>query len=340
MPPKKPTPKPISLNEEQREVVGCRNGFFKCMAGPGAGKSQVLVVRFSELIKEGVSADDIISLSFTSAAAKNLRDRVEAQVGKITTTRTAGAVTFHSMALSFAQDERESYPFKLEEFPLATEPVSNRIAADVSRRYEIDSRALRSFVSLCKRRRISSLASIKTAENSLDPKQLRLSLAYKGYDAKLKENGLLDFDSLIYYMVQIMDSQPEVRKRWVRDYQQIDEAQDLSKIEWDLVKLLSGKSVLAVGDTSQGIYSFRGSDPRLFQNMDEIFPGTQTLYLGRNYRSSPQIVDFIRPLASSQDLAQKFTTDNPSGPVPTIKAFSNSADEANWVVSEIRRLNG
>jgi DNA helicase-2/ATP-dependent DNA helicase PcrA len=146
----------------------------------------------------------------------------------------------------------------------------------------------------------------------------------------------LDFDSLIYYAVQIMDKKPGVRARWVRDWIQLDESQDMSKIEWDLVKLLSGKSVLAVGDISQGIYSFRGSDGRLFAAMGEIFPGTQTLYLSCNYRSTPEIIDFIRPISAAQDLAAKFHTPNGSGPKPEIRGFNSSADEAAWVIEQIK----
>jgi DNA helicase-2/ATP-dependent DNA helicase PcrA len=137
-------------------------------------------------------------------------------------------------------------------------------------------------------------------------------------------------------MVEILDKKPEVRKRWVRDYQQLDESQDMSKIEWDLAKLISGKSVLAVGDVSQGIYGFRGSDPRLFQDMSEIFPGTKTLYLSCNFRSSPEIVDFIRPISATQDLAEKFHTPNPSGPAPLIRGFVDATAEAKWIINRIK----
>lgn len=336
MPAKKPTPKPITLNEEQQAVVSAREGFYQVVAGPGSGKSYCLVSRFSELIKEEISADDILSLSFTKTAAKNLRDRVESQVGALTTTRTAGAVTFHSLALSFAIEERNDYPFTLAEFPLASDPVAGKIAADVARKHEIDSRVLRAAISLWRCRRVSPAAAVRDSENKLDAKQLKLALGYKAYCKKCESEGLLDFDSLIYWAVEILAKKPATREKWVRNFLQIDEAQDLSKIEWDLVKLISGKSVMAVGDISQGIYSFRGSDPQLFASMDNLFPGTQTLFLATNYRSTPEIVDFIRPIATSQELAEKFHTHNSSGPVPEVRGFNSSGEESLWVVSEIR----
>jgi DNA helicase-2/ATP-dependent DNA helicase PcrA len=173
----------------------------------------------------------------------------------------------------------------------------------------------------------------------MDAKGLKIALAYKSYEKLLAENGTLDFDGLIFWMTELLNKKLEVRKRWVRNWIQIDEAQDCSKIEWNLAQLISGKSVLAVGDISQGLFSFRGSDSKLFSNMGELFPGTKTLYLGRNYRSSPEIVEFIKPHAISQDLASKFHTTNDHGPVPAVYGFSNSAAEAAWIAAKIKEEN-
>jgi DNA helicase-2/ATP-dependent DNA helicase PcrA len=336
MPAKKPTPRPITLNGEQQAVVSARSGCFQVLAGPGAGKSACLVARFAALIQEGISPDDILSLSFTKTAAKNLRDRVEAQVGELTTTRIAGSMTFHSLALQFAIEERDAYPFQLQEFPLATEPVANRICAEVARKHETDSRVLRPAISLWRRRRVSSAQAVRDTENRLDAKGLKLALAYKDYEKKCRSEGLLDFDDLIYYAVEILDKKPEVRARWTRNWLQLDESQDMSRIEWDLARLVAGTSVLAVGDVSQGIYGFRGSDPKLFAEMHEIFPGTSTLFLSCNYRSTPEIIDFIRPISSSKELAAKFHTQNNSGPIPEIQGFVSPGQEAAWIISKIK----
>lgn len=328
--------KVISLNSEQRAVVGARTGYFACLAGPGSGKSRCVVERYVALLREGVSPNDIVSLSFTSTAAKNLRDRVEAQVGKLSISRTAGSMTFHGMALAFSQQERDAFPFALAEFPLATEPVAYKLAAEAGRRFEIDARQLRPAISLWKRSRISPAQAIKEAEAKGNAKLVNQALAYKSYDQKCRENGVLDFDGLIYQMVEILSKNPEVRQRWKFDWLQLDEAQDCSQSEWDLARLISGKSVLAVGDISQGIYGFRASDSKLFREMDKIFPGTQTLFLAANYRSTPEIIQFIKPHATCQELAEKFWTPNSSGPAPRIVGFKSPMEEANWVVSQIK----
>jgi DNA helicase-2/ATP-dependent DNA helicase PcrA len=336
MPAKKTAPKPITLNEEQREAVDFGTGYACLLAGPGSGKTQVLVQRLSRLIRDGIPPDDLLSLSFTKTAAKNLRDRVEDQVGALETTRTAGSLTFHSLALQFATIERSEFPFELAEFPLADEPKANRLCFDAAKRHELDPRSLRPVVSLYRRKRVRPAEAIRACEDRMDSKGLKLALAYKEYEKRCRAEGLLDFDDLIFYMVEILDKTPDVRRRWVRDWVQLDESQDMSKIEWDLAKLISGKSVLAVGDCSQGIYGFRGSDSKLFAEMDEIFPGTVTLFLSCNYRSTPEIVDFIRPISSSKELAEKFHTPNQSGPRPEIVGFRSAAEEAAYVIGKIK----
>jgi len=331
--------KPISNqkpNEEQEAVINFGEGYAAVYAGPGSGKSFALVERYARLLKEGISPDDILSLSFTQAASTNLKKRVEAKVGKITQTRTAGAQTFHATALAFAIAERDHYGFELAEFPLSTEPITNKLLGESARRHDVDPRALRSVVSLYRRKRVDPRTAVRECENRLDAKGLKLALAYKDYEKRAKESGLLSFDDLIYYMVEILDKKPEVRARWKRDWLQLDESQDMSKIEWDLASLISGKSVIAVGDISQGIYGFRGSDPALFASMSGLFPGTQTMYLACNYRSTPEIIDFIRPIATSQDLAVKFHTQNSSGPVPEVRGFNSSGEEAAFVVRSIK----
>lgn len=338
MPPKKQPPKPISLNEEQQAVVNAGSGFWKILAGPGAGKSQCLVQRYTRLLQEGIKPENVLALSFTSTAAKNLRDRVEAQVGKLSTNRTSGSVTLHSLALSFIIENRDALGYSIAEFPLAAEPVAARLCAVAAKRFDANPRDLRAYLSVRKRERIRPASAIKDAENSLDAKQLRLALAYKQYDAFLRSEGLLDFDTLMTEMVSVLEKQADIRAAWQYEFVMADESQDNCRLDWSLLKLLSEKhgNLLCVGDPGQNIFSFRGADATLFMEMDKIFPGTQTLFLASNYRSSPQIVKFIQPYAASQELAAKFRAQNPDGPAPVVKGFTNVTDEVNWVVQQIK----
>lgn len=339
MPPKKPSPKPITLNEEQQAVVSAGEGFWRVVAGPGSGKSKCLVERYVRLIREGVDPSSVLSLSFTATAAKNLRDRVEAQVGKISTNRkVAGSVTFHSMALSMAIEERSEYPFELAEFPLAPESAANKMSGDAARKHDLDPRSLRSALQLYRRNRVSAVEALRAAENKLDAKEIKLALAYKMYSKTCREAGLLDFDDLIFHAVQLLEKKPSVRARYQYAYVMADECQDNCQTDWSLLKLVSEKcgNLLTVGDPGQNIFSFRGSDSALFMDMGSVFPNTKTLFLAENFRSSPQIVDFIRPYAASEELSSRFRAHKTDGPTPKIVGFLSSAEECAYVIRQIQ----
>lgn len=341
--PKKTTPKSITLTPEQEAVVSAREGAYRIMASPGSGKSSVLVQRYIRLLESRESPDQILSLTFTATAAKNLRDRVEARVGKLNTKRVAGASTFHGLSLALIQEERDELDFKIADFPLATEPIANKFAAEAARRHEVDGRSLRSAISLWKRRRVRASSAVRSAEEKLDAKTLKLALGYKTYEKRCKEEGLLDFDSLLLEFVELLSKKASVRERHQYKWCQADEAQDCCEIEWSLLQLLTEKhgNICAVGDANQNIYSFRGSDSKLFINMEDRFPGVQKLYLGQNFRSSPQIVSFIKGIGTVQELCEHFTTNNPPGPKIEAVGFRNSAEEAVYIIGKIKEsLNG
>jgi DNA helicase-2/ATP-dependent DNA helicase PcrA len=339
VPRKKPEPKKIDLTAEQELVVAAKEGAYRVAASPGSGKSSVLVQRYIRLLQSGVSVDDILSLTFTSTAAKNLRDRVEERVGKLSINReVAGACTFHSLCLSLAVEERAEYPVELEEFPLATEPVAAKFSAIAASKYEVDARSLRSAISLYKRKKIRPAEAVRIAENNLKAAELKTALAYKMYDKSLRDTKVLDFDSLILEAVELLSKKKEVRNRWQYQFVQVDEAQDCCAIEWQLIQLLTEKhgNLVAVGDANQNLYTFRGSNASLFVDMEQMFPGTKKLFLGRNFRSTPEIVSFVKEIGTFRELCEHFTTENEHGPAPLIKGFATAADEAAWIVKRIK----
>lgn len=336
---KKSLPKPIRLNEEQQAVVAARNGIYAVYAGPGSGKTSTCVERIVSLIQEGSSVDDILALSFTVSGAKNLRTKIEAKTGPWSIKRTAsGSMTLHSLALKFAESERGEFPYELAEFPLATELVANKLSAEAARRYEIDPRHLRSSTSLFKRTRIRPGQAIKSAELSGKTAEIKLALAYKDLDKRMRDTGTMDFDSLMFEMVELLDKNSAVRDRWQYQFVICDEAQDCCKTDWQLLRLLSEKhgNLMCVGDPGQSIFGFRGADLDTFLNLECLFPGVQKLFLAANHRSSPEIVGFLKGIGPVPELAEKFHTQNPSGPVPVIRGFTTSADEVQWVVDQIK----
>jgi DNA helicase-2/ATP-dependent DNA helicase PcrA len=325
----------MQLSDEQKKVVDADNGAFRVLAGPGGSKSTCLVLRYVRLIQEGVSPDDVLSMTFTSQAAKSMRDKSEAEIGVQKMDRVAGWGTFHSIALKFASEERDSFPFKLADFPLATPPVANKIINELARKFDVSWKELPNYISLQKRNRINPTEAIKIAEK--EGKNEKLALSFKAYDSRLRSEGVLDFDSLLVEMVNLLEKNPAVASRWQYRFCQSDESQDNSVLEWRLLQLVSKQhgNLLAVGDAAQGIYSFRGAAGDLFMNFGDMFPGAKTLYLSRNFRSSPQIVDLCKKYGSVRELADKFHTTNSDGAAPSVVGYPSAADEAKDVASKV-----
>lgn len=348
MPPrKKAVSKEVDLNPEQQAVVNAREGYWRTLAGPGSGKSECLVQRYVRLVQSGVPPQDILSLTFTNSAAKQMRTRAEVHIPVQKTDRVSGWMTFHSLALQFCAIERDHFPFKLAEDVLCLEPIANKLSMEAGRKFELDPRNLRPYISLQKRNRIRPSEAIRQAEKL--GKGEKLALAYKMYDSRLREIGQLDFDSLLFEMVDLLSIPPRgketperfaLTKRWQYKFVQSDESQDNDSQQWQLLRLLTQEhmNLLAVGDAGQNLYSFRGSSSELFMDMGSMFPGCQTLYLAKNHRSTPQIVSLCKQCGPIPELAEKFHSSNPDGPEPVIIGYPSAADEANAIASAVRGL--
>lgn len=340
MPKKTHPPKPIVLNPEQQAVVQAGAGVWAVQAGPGSGKSASIVNRYCRLIRDGVSPSDILAVTFTNGAAKSMRERAEAAIDvQKMDDRTCGWMTFHGLALSFCTKERENFGFKLAEFPLATEPVARKFIGEAARKFEVDPKGLSTWISLQKRNRVSAKEALKIAEK--EGKNEKQALAYKLYDSKLRDNFVLDFDSLILEMVELLIKNKEVRARHQYEWLMCDESQDCDEIQFLLLKLLSEQhgNLMCVGDAGQSVYSFRGASSHLFLSMAEMFPGTQVLYLAKNHRSSRRIVDVCKTLGPIEDLASRFYTDNEEGSEVKVVGFPSALDEATSVTVAAREID-
>lgn len=291
--------------------------------------TSVLCARYRRLLNEGVSPDQILALTFTSNAARNMRDRV-GDVQK-TDSRVNGFVTFHSLCLSICVAERTQFGFRLADFPLATEPQANKLMSDITKRYELNFKRAQSWISLQKRNGVRPAEAIKTAEK--EGRDEKLALAYKAYDQRLRDAFVLDFDSMMLEVITMLRTKPEVRARYQYEYLMIDEAQDCCRQDYELIRLLSSSgNIFLVGDFGQGIYSFRGADPTLFRNLPDLFPNVNTLFMGKNHRSTQALVAFLKDIGPFPELAERFHTDNELGVPPQITQYPSPADEAQSVV--------
>lgn len=239
------------------------------------------------MLREGVSYDDILVLSFTSEAAKQLRDRLEKKVTVPPTKRLAGMLTFHSWALNFCAEEHGNFAFPLLSNPLATEGQCAKKGYELASKYNVNYRVLRSWISLQKRSRVDPVEALKRAEK-LNENQ-SLALAYKKYDAWLYETGCLDFDSLILEAVKLLETRPDIRAKYQYRFLMSDEFQDSTILEYSLLKLLSEKykNLLVVGDQNQcqpagtkvtlaldkSFTKIKTAPPAILKNIEDIVVG-------------------------------------------------------------------
>ena len=321
------------LDEDQQKVVNLDRGYYQIMAGAGSGKSTCLLHRSARLYEK---TNKILCVTFTSEAAKNLRNRC----GKLfATCDTSVFSTLHSLALRFANSHHDVFPFALADNPLADEGVAAKAVFEATNN-KISYKAFTSWVSLQKRKRIDPLESIRAAETT--GVKLDYALAYKRYQLALRRLGVLDFDDLIYQMVAILETRPDIRLHWQYEWVMQDEAQDACELDWRLLQLLTQKhkNLLCVGDAGQALFGFRGGVAEHFLNMETLFPGTKTLYLGNNYRSSLSIVDFGKKAYPYPAVSEHFKSiKQDRGVEPSITGYSTDYREAESVVKEIKKYD-
>jgi superfamily I DNA/RNA helicase len=319
------------LDEDQKQVVEAGEGPYAVLASPGCGKSTVILHRAARLSEK---SDNVLTVTFTSEAASNLRTRC----AKLFPSSKAEFRTLHSLALKFANEHPDSFPFPLSDNPLAGEGIAMKAAFQATKN-QINFRVFTSFVSLQKRNRITPVEAIRTAECS--GQDLDKALAYKEYQRLLKNQGVLDFDDLIYYCVEILESRPDIRSKMQVEYLQQDEAQDACELDWRMLQLMSQKhkNVLAVGDPAQNLFSFRGSSSEHLLHMEDLFPGTKKLYMGSNYRSTKSIVSYVKNAAPFAEISEHFeAVSTEQGPEPVITGYSTDFMEAEGVVNKIALL--
>lgn len=318
----------LPLNPEQQQAADARRGAWCVLSGPGSGKTRVIVSRYQALLEEGVPPHAILSLTFTREAAKEMDKRA----GKAESVFR----TFHSIALAFAQREADFFPFRLAHFPLPTYGQVAKLKNDILRRFRgINFRSLSAYISLQKRHGIRPETALDAADTLLEAAHAQ---AFAEYERRCREQGWLDYDSLLTEMAALLESDQRVWARWQIPWIQCDEAQDCDTVQWRLLRLLSQQhgNAFAVGDPSQNMYSWRGADPEGLIEFPARFPGGQYIYLGQNYRSTKAIVAFCKSIAPVKtELVARMHTENEQGVPPAVIQFSGNAEEAEAVVDRV-----
>lgn len=282
------------LNPQQRAAVTAGNGPVLVVAGPGSGKTRVLTQRIAYLIaEEGVRPWQILAVTFTNKAAKEMQERVKKLLPD---QATEGIMlgTFHSICARILRREAELLPIA-SNFVIFDSDDQERIVKNVIRELNINEKLYRP---------ASVHAAISRAKNELIgadeyPTQTYrdevVKRVYANYQKRLIASNAVDFDDILLYTARLLEENPSVRDKYAQRFRHVlvDEFQDTNLAQFALVKHLCSfnRNIFCVGDPDQSIYKFRGADYRNIMRFEQDFPDAHTILLEQNYRSHQNILD-------------------------------------------------
>lgn len=277
----------MDLNQEQQAVVSEPDGPRAVLAGPGSGKTSTMVAFIKSLIARHVPASEIRAVTFSKEMASTLEKRIGIK---------GIASTFHSLGYSICSMDGERKPVEPE--------LRHRLMSKLIAKFGLDYHELDNFISARRRENMSPADALESGEHDY-----LMARAYGMYEDVRAAEGWMDFDSMLCDSVQILEDARK-RTRWQMRYLIVDEAQDTDNLQWRMMQLMSEQhgNITVVGDPGQAIYAFRGAAPENITHFQQWFPGGRYYYLGRNYRSTGKIVDFVRdntPRAVPKDLKDR-----------------------------------
>ncbi|MCI2772328.1 DNA helicase PcrA [Staphylococcus warneri] len=332
-----------NMNAEQSEAVRTIEGPLLIMAGAGSGKTRVLTHRIAYLLDEkDVSPYNILAITFTNKAAKEMKARVEQLVGE--EAQVIWMSTFHSMCVRILRRDADRIGIE-RNFTIIDPTDQKSVIKDVLKNENIDSKRFepRMFIGA-----ISNLKNeLKTPEDAQkeanDYHSQMVATVYKGYQRQLSRNEALDFDDLIMTTINLFERVPEALEYYQNKFQYIhvDEYQDTNKAQYTLIKLLANKfkNLCVVGDSDQSIYGWRGADIQNILSFEEDYPDAKTIFLEQNYRSTKTILNAANEVIknNTERKPKGLWTANTGGDKINYYEATTERDEAEYVVREIMK---
>lgn len=336
----------VGLNPEQRRAVETTEGPLLIQAGAGSGKTKTLTHRITYIIGTGKATPyNILAVTFTNKAAAEMRERVAQLLGEDSENRSFMPYmgTFHSICVRLLRQDGEHIGVP-RNFVIFDE--SDRVSAikQASKQLHIDEKSfpakvLSGLISSAKNELLTASSYEGVAST---PAQRAAAQVFPLYQKALKDAGGLDFDDLIARTVHMLESQPEVRKKWQQQfrYVMIDEYQDTNAAQYKLVKLLTNQNnnIAVVGDDWQSIYSWRGADFRNILNFEKDYPKCAVIKLEQNYRSTKRILDGAHAIITknTQRSEKALWTEAGDGAPIQILPVGNDRAEGEAIVRRIR----
>lgn len=332
------------LNEPQKEAVLCTDGPLMILAGAGSGKTRVITHRIVHIIHQGTSPQNILAVTFTNKAAKEMRERVVSLTNKYFLSERAvidnypTVTTFHSLGVKILREFHDSLNLKryftIFDKSDSQKAIKQSIEKAGYNPKEIEPRKILSIISRAKGEALTPLLFKDMAGSYLE--QITAEV-WEKYESALREENALDFDDLLAKTLYLLKENSQVReilqKRF--KYIHVDEFQDTNHVQFSIIKFLTNKSqnICVVGDIDQNIYSWRGATIKNIFQFEKYFSQTKTILLEENYRSTQTIIDASNEIIKKNKnrVDKTVFTKNKKGDKITLYVGMNGYDEAEYI---------
>ncbi len=338
------------LNKAQREAVECLEGPVLILAGAGSGKTKTLTHRIANLIAHGVQPQNILAVTFTNKAAREMRERLWKLVSQSGSEVPRNFMpymgTFHGICVKILRIEADAAGLD-RNFIIydADDQIAlvKRIMKDLhlNENKSLKPKSIQSIISSEKNR---GNGPEEYSLSAIYPNQKDIAKVFKRYEEEKKKAGALDFDDLLLRTLGLFSGNETVRKKWQEKFQHIliDEYQDTNIIQYQLVKLLVRKerTICVVGDDWQSIYSWRGADFTNILNFEKDFPGAKVVKLEQNYRSTGNILTASQKIINQNKMRteKELFTEIGDGEPVEIRNLADETKEAEYVARKISEL--
>ena len=344
------------LNEQQNEAVTKKNGTILVLAGAGSGKTKVLTSRIANLVKSGVSPNDILAVTFTNKAAKEMQQRLSLYLGEDIVKRM-WVGTFHNICGRILRRDLENYKTKDSRkwdnnYVIYDDTDTKTIIKNALKKLNIDEKsfeikAIKAAISNAKNKMQDAYAYATLARDYYTQK---VSEVYYEYERQLALNNALDFDDMLMLSVNLLKENEQVRKKYEDRFKHIlvDEFQDTNKAQYDLINMLYPidckkdeiGSLCAVGDVDQSIYSWRGADFKIILNFQSDYKNTSLIKLEQNYRSTGTILKAANEVIKNNEerLEKNLYSNKGDGEKISLFEAMDNFSESRYVAKKIENL--
>ncbi len=343
----------MKLNPAQEKVASTLSGPILVLAGAGAGKTKTITERISRLIKNGVNPSQILAITFTNKAAREMRERVEKTIERDRTLNTPVSMferpfvsTFHALGVHIIKENCRILEIP-RHFAIFDRGDSISAVKDALRNAGLDPKEWEpgKILSAISREKGNGVSLFDYRERELSGGGNTILLnVWEGYERALRAEKALDFDDLLLTTMRLLRDRKEVREHYekVWTHIHIDEYQDTNRVQYETAKLLSSKNqnICVVGDIDQSIYSWRGADFKNIMRFEKDFPETSVVLLEENYRSTKTILKAANAVIEKNTLRKDKTlfTQNQEGEKITLYGAYDETDEARFIAEKAQIL--